>query len=64
MALQAQFEVAPHVPPLAGEDAVHHAVAHRAVAAERVMAQHAIPPGAERFDRALRSEVEAGAPRR
>src|SRR3954467_1343916 len=46
------------VRPLGGEHAVHHRVAHRAVAARGMVAPNALPLRAERFDRLLRSEVE------
>src|SRR5438067_9798880 len=47
-----------HVWPFGGDDAVHHRVAHRAVAARRVVADDAVLLRAERLDRALRGEIE------
>src|SRR6185295_4060607 len=56
--LEAQLEVALHVGPLAGEDAVQHRVAHGAVATRGVVADDAVLLRAERLDRSLRGEVE------
>src|SRR5688500_3106547 len=42
MARQPQLQVAPDVPPFSGENRVHHRVAHRAVLARQLMAQHAV----------------------
>ena len=58
MAGEAQLEMPLHVRPFVRQDAVHHGVAHRPVAARRVVADHAVLPGAERLDRPLRGEVE------
>ena len=53
----------PRLGPLADGHAVHHGVAHGAVAPQRVVAQHAVLLRAEPLDRALAGEVEVvGAP--
>src|SRR6476660_8936381 len=55
---EALLQMALHVGPLAREHAVHDAVAHAAVAARPVVADHAVLLRPERLDRALGSEVE------
>src|SRR4051794_25348407 len=55
---QSRRQMFSHVRPLRGEHAVHHRVAHRAVAPRPVMADDAVLLRAERLDCALRSEVE------
>src|SRR3954471_3289480 len=55
---QPAFEMTFHAGPLRGQHAVHHAVAHAAIAPRPVMADHAVLLRPERLDRALRSEVE------
>src|SRR5439155_9789554 len=45
-----------------GQHAVDHGVAHRAVAAQRVVADDAVLLCAERLDRALRAEIEVVGP--
>src|SRR5439155_26790189 len=55
-ARESQLQVALHIAPLGGHDAVHDAVAHRAVAPLVVMPQHAVLLRAERLDGALRPE--------
>src|SRR5690349_11411905 len=57
-ARESRREMSLHVPPLACENAVHHAVTHGPVASREVMADHAVLLGADGFDRALGSEVE------
>ena len=47
-----------HVGPLASEDAVHHGVAHRAVAPRPMMANHPILLRTQPLDRPLRGEIE------
>src|SRR5258706_10677895 len=58
MALKAKLEMLLDARPLASEDAVHDRVADAAVAARRVVADHAVLLRAERLDRALRAEIE------
>src|SRR2546428_2097373 len=58
MFFQAHFQMALHVRPFRGEHAVHHGVAHRAVAPRPVVANDAVLLRAERLDRALRGEIE------
>ena len=58
MTCAAQFEVPTDIGPFAGEDAVHHRVTDRAVAAGLVVADRAVPFGSQRFESALRGEVE------
>src|ERR1041384_2066726 len=55
---QPAFEMTFHAGPLRGKHAVHHGVAHAAVAPRPVMADDAVLLRAERLDRALRREVE------
>src|SRR4051812_2395723 len=59
VARQPQLEMPPHVGPLGGENAVHDGVAHRPVAPQPPMPDHAVLVRAERLDRPLRSQVEA-----
>src|SRR5579862_223247 len=55
---QPRFEMALHVRPLMGEDAVHMHVAGAAVPARHVVSDDAVPLCAERFDRLLRRKIE------
>src|SRR5688572_7529895 len=55
---QPRFQVVAHIGPLVREHAVHHRVADRAVAPRPVVADHAVLLRAQRFDGALRAEVE------
>lgn len=50
MAVQPEFEVIPHVRPFAGEDAVEHDVARRAVSPDAVVPENAVFLRAEPFD--------------
>src|SRR5712691_11974003 len=52
----------PHVRPFSRENAVHHHIAHAAVATDAVMANHPVLLGAERFDGALRPKIEIVGP--
>ena len=52
-----------HVRPLGGNDAVHHAVPNRAVAAGLMMAYHAVLPHSQRLDCPLRGKVEVVGPK-
>src|SRR6516165_2418375 len=61
-AVQPELEMSPDVGPFAGENAVHHDVAWRAVAARAVVPQHAVLFRAERLDGALRAKVERVGP--
>jgi hypothetical protein len=45
-----------HVRPFGGEDAVHIRVAHRAVLARHLVAEHADPLRTQGLDRLLRAE--------
>src|SRR2546427_10771832 len=58
MAGQPQLEIAPHVGPFGGENAVHHHIARAAVATNAIMSNDPVLLGAERFDGALRAKVE------
>src|SRR5262249_43396389 len=58
MARQAIFEMSLHIGPLGQENAVHHAVAHRPVAARAMVAEDAVFLGPQGLDRPLRGEVE------
>src|SRR5487761_869007 len=58
MPRQAEFQVTPHIRPLTGDDAVDVRVAHRAVPAGQVMADHSILLRAECFDRFLRAKIK------
>src|SRR5437899_4771355 len=53
-----QLEVPAHVRPLRGEYAVHHHIARAAIAPNPEMPDHAVLLRTERFDRALRAEIE------
>src|SRR4051794_24608127 len=55
---QSELEMLAHARPLVFEHAVHHRVAHAAVAPRPVMADDAILLRAKRLDRTLRAEVE------
>src|SRR5258705_431758 len=55
---EALLQVPLHVGPLAREHAVDDGVAHAAVAARPVVADHAVLLRPERLDRALRGEVK------
>src|SRR5688572_12632216 len=55
---QPELEMAPDVGPFARQHAVHHRVAHRAVAPRPVVADHAVLLRAQRLDGALRPEIE------
>src|SRR5689334_365952 len=58
IAFQPELQVALHVRPFGGEHAVQDGVADGAVAARRMVADHAVFFRAERLDRALRAEIE------
>src|SRR6187455_2183783 len=58
MPLEAQLQVALHVTPFREQDAVHHAVPHRPVAAGGMMPDDAVLLRAQALDGALRPEVE------
>src|SRR5262245_28350906 len=62
ISLQPELQVALHVRPLRGEDAVHHRVPDRAVASRPVVADRAVLLRAQRLDGALRAEVEVVRP--
>src|SRR3954464_11746074 len=55
---EAQLQVALHVGPFAREHPVHDRIAHAAVTARPVVADHSVLLCPERLDRALRGEVE------
>src|SRR5688572_11800 len=57
ISLQSEMQVALHVGPFIGENAVHHCVPDAAVAPRPVMPDDAVFLRAERLDRALRAEV-------
>src|SRR5262245_32251837 len=58
VSVEPQAKMPPDVGPFAGQHAIHHAVANRAVAPGMVMANDAVLLRTQRFDRSLRSEVE------
>src|SRR6185437_1625843 len=58
MPVQPKFEMALHVRPFGENDAVHVRVAHCAVPAGLVVADHSVFFGAKRFDCLLRPEIE------
>src|SRR5688572_5112209 len=58
ISVKAKFKVTLDVRPFRGEHAVHHRVAHRAVAAQPVVADHAVLLRAQGLDGALRAEIE------
>src|SRR5574341_65635 len=53
-----RLQMSLHVGPFMREDAIHHAVARRSIAARQVMAEDAILLGPQRLNGSLRSEVE------
>src|SRR5688500_5986893 len=55
---QPSLKMAPHVRPFVSQHAVHHRVAGTSVLAGVEVADDAVAIGAERFDSALRAEVE------
>src|SRR5262245_2636027 len=62
MPSQPQFQVSLHVGPFAGKYAVKNRVAHRAVAAWRVMPDYTVFLRAQRLNRPLRSQIENVSP--
>src|SRR5467141_5217021 len=62
ISFQAELKVMPDVPPFGCEHAVHHGIAHRAVAPRPVVPEHPVLLRAQRFDRALRTEIEVVGP--
>ena len=62
MAAQTEFQVAAHVRPFGGKDAIQDAVADAAIAARGMMTQDTVPLRPQRFDRPLRAEIEVVGP--
>src|SRR5256885_6828548 len=58
IAIQAGLEFALDVRPFGCEHAVHHVIAYRAIAPRPVVPDHPVLLRAQRFDRALRGQVE------
>src|SRR5467141_1504977 len=58
ISVQAELKVMLDVRPLVGQDAVHDRIADRAIAPRPVMPNHAVLLRAQRFDRALRRQIE------
>src|SRR5437879_13458415 len=58
IALQSEVKVMLDVRPLVGEDAVHDRIADRAIAPRPVVPDHPVLLRSQRFDRALRGQVE------
>src|SRR5438552_12595814 len=58
IALQSELKVMLDVRPLVGEDAVHDRIADRAIAPRPVVPDHPVLLRSQRFDRALRGQVE------
>src|SRR6266480_104306 len=58
MSLQAQLEMSLDVRPFGCEHAVHHGIAYRAIAPRPVVTDHAVLLRSQRFDRALRGQIE------
>src|SRR2546428_6041829 len=56
--LQSELKVMLDVRPLVGEDAVHDRIADRAIAPRPVVPDHPVLLRSQRFDRALRGQVE------
>src|SRR2546428_12578849 len=60
--LQSELKVMLDVRPLVGEDAVHDRIADRAIAPRPVVPDHPVLLRSQRFDRALRTEIEVVGP--
>src|SRR2546422_2640677 len=58
ISLQSELKVMLDVRPLVGEDAVHDRIADRAIAPRPVVPDHPVLLRSQRFDRALRGQVE------
>src|SRR2546426_8129773 len=58
ISFQAELEVALDVRPFGCQHAVHHAIAYRAIAPRPVVPDHPVLLRSQRFDRALRGQVE------
>src|SRR5437879_10959032 len=58
ISFQAELKVMPDVRPFGCEHAVHHGIAHRAVAPRPVVTDHAVLLRTQRFDRPLRGQIE------
>src|SRR6267378_4560428 len=58
ISFQPELKVMPDVRPFGCEHAVHHGIAHRAVAPRPVVPDHPVLLRAQRFDRALRTKIE------
>src|SRR5437763_4798311 len=58
ISFQAELEVALDVRPFGCEHAVHHGIAYRAVAPRPMVPDHPVLLRSQRFDRALRGQVE------
>src|SRR5438445_4912345 len=62
ISFQAELKLMPDVGPFGGEHAVHHGIAHSAIAPRPVVPDHPVLLGAQSFDRALRTETEVVGP--
>src|SRR5882762_3882317 len=62
ISFQAKLKVMLDVRPLVGEDAVHDRIADRAIAPRPVVPDHPVHLRAQRFDRALRGQIEIVGP--
>jgi hypothetical protein len=60
--LQAKFQMALHVGPLAEKDAVHVRIAHSTVLARHVVTDHTVLLRTQRLDRLLRAKIEIVGP--
>src|SRR6267143_470978 len=58
ISFQAELKVMLDIRPLVGQDAVHDRIADRAIAPRPVVPDHPVLLRAQRFDRALRTEIE------
>src|SRR6267378_7856016 len=58
ISFQAELKVMLDVRPLVGQDAVHDRIADRAIAPRPVVPDHPVLLRAQRFDRALRGQIE------